>query len=68
MKELVRTVFALAGHSMPHRADRRASIPKFITKIYTAGNKACSAHGLGALHPRRGAAGRLAILRACSVC
>jgi hypothetical protein len=34
---------------MPHCADPDSLYPKFVTKIYTAGNKARSAHGLGAL-------------------
>jgi hypothetical protein len=49
MKELVPTALALADHPMPHCADPDSLYPKFVTKIYTAGQKARSAHGLGAL-------------------
>jgi hypothetical protein len=49
MKELVPTAYALAGHPMPHCADPDSLYPTFATKVFTAGYKARSAHGLGAL-------------------
>ena len=49
MKELVPTAYALAGHPMPHCADPDSLYPAFATKVFTAGYKARSAHGLGAL-------------------
>ena len=45
---------ALAGHPMPHCADPDSLYPGFVTRIYTAGYKARSAHGFSAL--RRAAA------------
>jgi hypothetical protein len=49
MKQLVPTAYALAGHPMPHCADPDSLYPTFVTKIFTAGYKARSAHGFGAL-------------------
>jgi hypothetical protein len=49
MKQLVPAAYALAGHPMPHCADPDSLYPTFATKIFTAGGKARSAHGLGAL-------------------
>ena len=49
MKKLVPAALALAGHPMPHCADPESLYPGFVTRIYTAGDKARSAHGFSAL-------------------
>lgn len=54
MKKLVPAALALAGHPMPHCADPDSLYPGFVTRIYTAGDNARSAHGFSAL--RRAAA------------
>jgi hypothetical protein len=49
MKKLVPAALAMADHPMPHCADPDSLYPDFVTRIYTAGDKARSAHGLSAL-------------------
>ena len=49
MKELVPAALVMAGHPMPHCADPGGLYPDFVTRIYSAGHKARSAHGLSAL-------------------
>jgi hypothetical protein len=49
MKELMPAAFGLASHPMPHCADPASLYPTFVTSVYTAGSRARSAKGAGAV-------------------
>jgi hypothetical protein len=49
MKELMPTAISLAAHPIPHCADPASLYQTFVTRIYTAGSRARSAKGGGAV-------------------